>query len=459
MNSLAVDFYSQRTEVVNNLNSYRDLNFLKKKTNAYEKIAQGIGRDMRTLENMLAIPGDRTSLGTQTALCLEERIYRVNVYLQDLVLAVECHLARDVLRDFLLIVVTTVGMFRLSGIDDYYADEMTLRARELHKKYRPKVNDSVESYEYLKRMWRDLNFWRISSKQKRISSTEDIFFNLNENKRRNVARALNLHLRWWDPEIPDNFVSWTSSLLFAIQYIYYRHLSDKDRSHLKDIKLYVIDTTLFPHGTFMRDLDLIESFSKYDSHNPYKNLENLGRMRKGDFYYGEYLSQGQLKIEGKCEVISARCLFESDRLRRLQPDFHKIYEISVRDGKPVWVKEVNRLRQKVWPFEYTPLDDHEMAERSKAIKEILQGLTPSWRFPLAIYFTALIGPDSLYSLGPDQIEAINYTFLNHFEAIFPREEQHAFNPFNFNVVALETMPELLQVKLLIHDIHSYYEAI
>ncbi|KAJ5918966.1 hypothetical protein N7466_009909 [Penicillium verhagenii] len=527
MNSLAVDFYSQRTEVVNNLNSYRDLKFLKKKTHAYEMIVQGIRSDMRTLENMLEIPGDRTNLGTQTSLCFRERVNRVNVYLDDLVLALECHLARDVLRDFLLIVVTTVGMFRLTGIDDYYADEMALRARELHKKYRPTVNHSIESYDLSKPNSKTTTIlimdhitdglrntslsnsdfdnhpdseqllfnpqegsgfattalddiprylFRIASpksdgetndtwvrsesaKQKETSSAEDIFFNLNNNKQTNVARALNQHLRWWGKDTPDNFVSWTSSLLFAIQYIYYRHLSLGDRSHLRDIKLFVIDTALFPQGTFMRDLELIENFSEYDTHEPCDNLEYLGRMRKCEYYYGEYLSQGQLKIKGKCEIISAQCLFESGRLRRLQPDFREIYRLPVKNGKPDWAKEVNRLRQKVWPLEYTPLDDHEMAERSKAIEEILQELTPSWRFPLAIYFTALIGPDSLYRLELDQSEKINYTFLRHFEAIFPKEEQHAFNPLNFNVVAPETMPELQQVEVLIHDIHSYYERI
>lgn len=105
------------------------------------------------------------------------------------------------------------------------------------------------------------------------SSREDIFFNLDPSKKKTVAQTLNLHLRWWPKgELEDNFVSWTSSLLFAIQYIYYRHLHDKDRSSLEEIKLYVVDTTLFHRGTFLCDLDLIDVFRDFDDRPPRKGL-------------------------------------------------------------------------------------------------------------------------------------------------------------------------------------------
>ena len=97
------------------------------------------------------------------------------------------------------------------------------------------------------------------------SSTEDTFSNLDSKKRTEIAQTLNLHLRWWrNGSNVDNFVSWTSSLLFAIQYIYYRHLSHKDGSGLADIKLYIIDTMQFPEGTFIRDLDVIDAFCEFN---------------------------------------------------------------------------------------------------------------------------------------------------------------------------------------------------
>lgn len=57
---------------------------------------------------------------------------------------------------------------------------------------------------------------------------------------------LYIHLRWWGTlSDPDNLVSWTSSLLFALQYVFYRHYSSKDGSSLDTIDLCVVDTLLF----------------------------------------------------------------------------------------------------------------------------------------------------------------------------------------------------------------------
>lgn len=247
------------------------------------------------------------------------------------------------------------------------------------------------------------------------SSMEDIFLNLDTEKRTTIARTLNLHLRWWPKGVlRDNFVSWTSSLLFAIQYIYYRHLSPKDGSSLEQIKLYAIDTTRFPKGTFIRDLDLIHTFWESDNHPPKKNLEDLQDLRN-ETYFGEYLSQGPLKIEDKCEMISAQSLFESDRLRRLQPHFLEFHDVPFSYGKPIWVKEVNRLRETIWPFTDL-LSSAETADRLEAVKEIIQNLTPSWRFPLAIYFTALIGSESTIE---GKGEAIDNIFLRYFQSVFP----------------------------------------
>ncbi|KGO78348.1 hypothetical protein PITC_059610 [Penicillium italicum] len=258
-----------------------------------------------------------------------------------------------------------------------------------------------------------------SAYQNHISSTEDIFSDLNDEKRITIAHALNLHLRWWvDDKSKDNFVSWTSSLLFAIQHIYYRHLSPTDNSSLEKIELYVIDTTLFPKGTFLSDLDLIDTFYEYDDHLPWKNLENFRNLRNNtEHYFGEYLSQGSLKIEGTCEIMSAESLFKDGRLRRLQPQFCEIQDLPFEDGKPVWVKEVIRLRADIWQAtDQRTLSSEEIGDRLEAVKEIVQDLTPSWRFPLAIYFTSLIGIES--SIEKRDV-AIDDIFLRHFQSTFP----------------------------------------
>ncbi|KAF4231148.1 hypothetical protein CNMCM8980_005372 [Aspergillus fumigatiaffinis] len=235
-----------------------------------------------------------------------------------------------------------------------------------------------------------------SAYRKRSSSSEDIFFLLDNKKRTTIARTLNVHLRWWPKEgLEDNFVSWTSSLLFAIQYIYYRHLSSKDGSNLEDILLYVIDTKRFPVGTFVRDLDLIDAFHKFDDHGK-TNLENLQSLRiKSSYYFGEYLSQGSLKIRGKCQVVSAKVLFDDDRLHRIQPEFAKRSDI-LEKGKAEWANEVVRLRGIIWPVDKGKrLPTAEILDRLRAVGEIVAHFEPEWRFALAIYFTALTGCESV----------------------------------------------------------------
>ena len=109
-----------------------------------------------------------------------------------------------------------------------------------------------------------------------------------------------LHVRWW-PKDKDNFVSWTSSLLFAIQYIYYRNSNVRSpNSNFNNIELYVLDMARFPKGVFLQDLDLIAAYSAFDS-----QLAVFQELRQGAYYFGEYLSQGSLRIEDKCQIVTA----------------------------------------------------------------------------------------------------------------------------------------------------------
>lgn len=74
------------------------------------------------------------------------------------------------------------------------------------------------------------------------------------------------HLKWlsFDPENPDSLMSWTTSLLFAIQYaLWMWNRADCTPASLNKIKICVVDTTKFPRGQFVQDLRLIQAF--YDS--------------------------------------------------------------------------------------------------------------------------------------------------------------------------------------------------
>lgn len=226
----------------------------------------------------------------------------------------------------------------------------------------------------------------VAAVQKPNCPQDDIFFKLDGAKQKQVAHILSRHL-WWVEQPRDLFVSWTSSLLFAIQYIYYRHLHEKDGSALEDIKLFIIDTTKFPRGTFMRDLNLIESFWKHDS--GLGRLRDL-RTRKG-YYFGEYLSQGALKVENKCQILPANVLFEKRRLSRIQPEFGEP-RLDTTQGGPEWAKAVLRIRSKLLSMTSLHLFSRaQLNDSMQAVVEIIQNVAPAWRYPLAVYLAALIG--------------------------------------------------------------------
>ncbi|PYH75516.1 hypothetical protein BO82DRAFT_379522 [Aspergillus uvarum CBS 121591] len=281
------------------------------------------------------------------------------------------------------------------------------------------------------------------------SSSEDIFSRLSDEKRKRVAHTLNQHLRWWSKEgVQDNFVSWTSPLLFAIQYIYFRHLSTNDSSRLEEIKLYVIDTTLFRKRTFLRDLDLIRVFRGFDT-----DLKDFSKLRNTTpYYFGEYLSQRSLKIESKHMVLSAQKLFENDRLRRSPPCFYEFHQIPIRGGKPSWPKDVIRFRKEVWLSNSSPLSRNEVYCRLEAVEEILIGLAPSWKYPLAIYFAALTG---LEAESRRLDEAGDNVLYAYFRSISLQDAHKRFSPSNFEIFAANTMPELEHVEKLIQQIHAH----
>lgn len=127
-----------------------------------------------------------------------------------------------------------------------------------------------------------------------------------------AARQLEIHL-WWKQVHRKycNFMSWTSSLLFAVHYGFYRHCHDHDKPSLSDIKILMLDTRQFPEGTFLRDLDAMKHFEEY-SKDP-KGLTTLIRYRAlaSSFVYGEYLSQGRLGVEARCSQMSLQQLIDN----------------------------------------------------------------------------------------------------------------------------------------------------
>ncbi|KAL5333319.1 hypothetical protein BJX70DRAFT_381438 [Aspergillus crustosus] len=287
------------------------------------------------------------------------------------------------------------------------------------------------------------------------SSREDIFLNLGRDKQEAVALTLLFHLRWWSKDdMADNFVSWTSSLLFALQYIYYRHWSNRDGSDLKDIKLFVVDTTLFPRGTFMRDIDLINAFSPVADDYTRRELELVQGWRTGGpNYFGEYLSQGLLKIEDKYQVIPASVLIDGDRLWRLQPAFKNIHSHAQASmDRPSWPKEVTRIRGVLRgngrpSIQFT---EEGMRERVMALEPIIDSFEPAWRRPMAIFFIALMGCES--EIPSPGIETdILYQFLKRAGLL----EKPGLRLAQFQLDASDVMVESRRAEQVLLQVYKY----
>ncbi|KAK1564210.1 uncharacterized protein LY79DRAFT_684048, partial [Colletotrichum navitas] len=83
-------------------------------------------------------------------------------------------------------------------------------------------------------------------------------------KKSPVVAIVNAHLRWYTSS-SDNLVSWMSSLLFALVYIFYLRASARDRLAFENISVCIVDTTCFPPGGFLQDLDLIWAYKSSNS--------------------------------------------------------------------------------------------------------------------------------------------------------------------------------------------------
>jgi hypothetical protein len=106
-------------------------------------------------------------------------------------------------------------------------------------------------------------------------------------------------------------MSWTSSLLFALQYALYRHRKDGD--DLRHITLIIIDTSLFPQGTFIQDMEVMKLFEHADT-----RLQKFVKYRETEYYFGEYLTQGPLNIQWRCVFASVQRMIDLG-LFTLQP--------------------------------------------------------------------------------------------------------------------------------------------
>lgn len=136
----------------------------------------------------------------------------------------------------------------------------------------------------------------------------------------------------------DNLMSWTSSLLFALQYAIWR-CAIGGRSP-ENVYICVVDTTSFPYGQFARDKWLLEHCRDNENESP--KIQNEIRLREMGYDNGEYLSQGALTHEGRSNVVTLHHLIQSG-LHDLYPEFNdsqkmKRWTNRVRDLRGDWAE-------------------------------------------------------------------------------------------------------------------------
>ncbi|KAN0089983.1 hypothetical protein V8E51_018562 [Hyaloscypha variabilis] len=267
-------------------------------------------------------------------------------------------------------------------------------------------------------------FWAKSkdASNDRSDYREDI---LSRDDEEEVASMLSRHLNWKSRYADsDNLVSWTSSLLFALQYIFYRHT--KDGSTYDQISFCVIDTTKFSKGVFLRDMDLIRTYTGFSS-----DLVKLFNLRRGGtYYFGEYLSQGALKIEDKCQIVSAQAIIDQG-----------LFSLPVKWGiSSGWANDVVRLRKAF--SEQEQASEITKAQLEVAVR-ISQLFKPGWKISMAAYFIALL-PRRLIDV------AILQTFRRK---LFTDAERGNCSPSSTRVMAYN-LPEIKQCDIILRSVYN-----
>lgn len=84
-------------------------------------------------------------------------------------------------------------------------------------------------------------------------------------------------------------------------------------------------------------MDLIKVYLSLDV-----NLERMQKLRLGHHYFGEYFSQGVLKIENKCEIVSAQDMIDQE-LCNLRHEFGEFAQWESSRTVP-WAKPTVALR-------------------------------------------------------------------------------------------------------------------
>ncbi|PHH86422.1 hypothetical protein CDD83_10264 [Cordyceps sp. RAO-2017] len=229
--------------------------------------------------------------------------------------------------------------------------------------------------------------------------------NLLSLEKKDASEMLHKHLTksCFGGDISDNLMSWSSSLLFVIQYAIWRcHILGHSSN---DVYICAVDSKRFPRGQFARDMPLIRAYR--DTAEPGGDMDRFFRFRLEDERYdnGEYLSQGAVHLTERSCVISLHDL-EQAGLNNLYPDFKDP------EAKKQWTKRVRYLRT-FWSTEQTTTGQ-EIRYALRVAKKFTIFNTLDIALLLLVFKNRTIrtartedvqeSPESLKEYGPDEVQ-------------------------------------------------------
>ncbi|KAL7944103.1 hypothetical protein V8C42DRAFT_327726 [Trichoderma barbatum] len=271
-----------------------------------------------------------------------------------------------------------------------------------------------------------------------VESTVDIFSNEDKTF---TAKRIGRHLRWRNvPE--NNLVSWTSSVLRALVYIFHLRAKTGITATLDQIHFCVIDTSDLSEGAFILDLDLIRAYRSYDADlRFYENLYNKKLYGySGYYYFGEYFSQGALKIEGRCQIVSVQDIIDRG-LYTIRSEFQE-YADWERRSTPPWADPVIEMRE---PF-YRGNEERETISKTtlQAAFSIADLFGDGWKLPIAAHLVALAVP----KIDRD-------TMMVPFRE-FPDCDLEKCSALKTKIVAYVKLPEVQEYDTIMKSIYRDY---
>ncbi|KAH7159759.1 hypothetical protein B0J13DRAFT_112640 [Dactylonectria estremocensis] len=207
-------------------------------------------------------------------------------------------------------------------------------------------------------------------------SREDIFVTLRRHPQEAFRRLLD-HLNGYDDSHEEfcNFMSWTSSLLFALLYGIYQ--AEFTNNRYDDTKILILDTQYIKPGSFIKDIDILRLFDDSGAPRGFGSIHNFLKLRR-EYYFGEYLSQSEVDVLGHCAEASFWDLMNHG-LEELYP---WLFDASL-EGK--WAKREKDAREKYHKDDtLVTLDDAE-----KVIKIAENSFGGSWTTPMAAMILGL----------------------------------------------------------------------